>query len=303
MHSQAIFNLLLSWPLFAKAALDAVLLNPVRAQIVFRLALGVSEEYCRRDKIILCPNEEGLFHALPFELLQEVLEAHSQDVNRQQIIDLGIVQLLLSCLAVFTQQVKMDTVAIPSESMFYLVDFIKTSVELTVFCLFFSFCPALKARFVVGAGSSNAPAAKSGATKVKKRRVQKPQHRWAKGTGYGIGGGHSGVENDLHKKGYGADESGYGNYVTEPLKKTTFDSIVQQQRQRQQEGVVPCIIRSLAAFIHPNGPPQMLGIFQSSRLVTVICSYLRNNSSEFFVVFFFGIGSSLLTFHYFSVSD
>ena len=51
-------------------------------------------------------------------LLQNVLEAHSLDTQegadlRQQAVDKGVLQLLLACLAVFTQQVNSATVTIP----------------------------------------------------------------------------------------------------------------------------------------------------------------------------------------------
>ena len=115
MHSVAAFNLFLSMPLFAKA----VEKDRSRTKMILRLALGVSDDG-QVGSILPCKEDEAGLHILPFQFLQQVLDAHSADRNagillRQQAVDMGVVQLLLACLAVFTQQVKSDTVAVPSE--------------------------------------------------------------------------------------------------------------------------------------------------------------------------------------------
>jgi hypothetical protein len=73
---------------------------------------------CHFTGNILNSSDAALFPVLPFVLLQQVLDKHSLDsekgaVIRQQAVDMGVLQLLLACLAVFTQQVTSANVAIP----------------------------------------------------------------------------------------------------------------------------------------------------------------------------------------------
>ncbi len=63
------------------------------------------------------------FPILPFILLQQVLDNHGLETEegvglRQQAIDVGVLQLLLACLAVFTQQVTSANVTIPGTSLY-----------------------------------------------------------------------------------------------------------------------------------------------------------------------------------------
>ena len=67
---------------------------------------------------ILNSLDAAQFPILPFILLQQVLDNHSLETEkgcrlRQQAIDMGVLQLLLACLAVFTQQVNSANVTIP----------------------------------------------------------------------------------------------------------------------------------------------------------------------------------------------
>lgn len=67
---------------------------------------------------ILNSSDAAQFSVLPFVLLQQVLDNHPLNTEkgrqlRQQAIDMGILQLLLACLAVFTQQVTTANVNIP----------------------------------------------------------------------------------------------------------------------------------------------------------------------------------------------
>ena len=71
---------------------------------------------------ILNSSDAALFPVLPFVLLQQVLDNHPLDtekgaVIRQQAVDMGVLQLLLACLAVFTQQVTSANVAIPCNNV------------------------------------------------------------------------------------------------------------------------------------------------------------------------------------------
>lgn len=134
LHSLAAFSLFLSMPLYT----EAVLQDRRRAQMLLRLALGVSDDgqggnlfylfcfisssyltnfFCWAGNI-LNSSDAALFPVLPFVLLQQVLDKHPLDsekgaVIRQQAVDMGVLQLLLACLAVFTQQVTSANVAIP----------------------------------------------------------------------------------------------------------------------------------------------------------------------------------------------
>jgi len=58
---------------------------------------------------------------LPFEFFQRLLDAHPLDSPegaeiRQQAVDKGALQLLLACLAIFTQQVNGATVTMKRKS-------------------------------------------------------------------------------------------------------------------------------------------------------------------------------------------
>ena len=59
------------------------------------------------------------------------------------------------------------------------------------------------------------------------------------------------------------------------------------QQEQEQEKLVICFLRTLAAYISSNCPAELLGIVQSSQLVFIVCSYLRNDSSKSFQSFFY----------------
>ena len=103
MHNPAAFSLFLSMPHYA----EAVLQDRRRAQMLLRLALGVSDDG-QGGNILSCP-DAAMFPILPFgALLHQVLDANSAET------DAGV-----PCLAVFTQQVNSTTVTIPSESFLF----------------------------------------------------------------------------------------------------------------------------------------------------------------------------------------
>ncbi|KAI9556663.1 hypothetical protein GHT06_016453 [Daphnia sinensis] len=252
LHSLAAFSLFLSMPLYT----EAVLQDRRRAQMLLRLALGVSDD--GQGGNILNSSDAALFPVLPFVLLQQVLDKHPLDsekgaVIRQQAVDMGVLQLLLACLAVFTQQVTSANVAIPS----------------------------LNVQFVVGTPngcSSSAPvkndsanndanpsaATQAGSAVTSQSQLQQQQY-WAKGTGFGTGS-----------------------------TAQTWDLDGAMQRQRQQEEQATCLLHTLAAYVHPSCTPaavtqpgcsrsqilpaELLNIVLSSHLVAAICSYLRNDS-------------------------
>lgn len=59
--------------------------------------------------------DAALLATLPFEFFQRLLDAHPLDSKegaelRQQAVDKGALQLILGCLAIFTQQVNGATV-------------------------------------------------------------------------------------------------------------------------------------------------------------------------------------------------
>ena len=115
LHSLAAFSLFLGMPLYARA----VLKDRRRAQLLLRLALGVPDD----GQLGIWPttgqgDAATPFAILPFVLLQQVLDTHGLDSDggrqlRQQAVDMGVVHLLLACLAVFTQQVNSVNVTIP----------------------------------------------------------------------------------------------------------------------------------------------------------------------------------------------
>ena len=115
LHSLAAFSLFLGMPLYARA----VLKDRRRAQLLLRLALGVPDD----GQLGIWPttgqgDAATPFAILPFVLLQQVLDTHGLDIDggrqlRQQAVDMGVVHLLLACLAVFTQQVNSVNVTIP----------------------------------------------------------------------------------------------------------------------------------------------------------------------------------------------
>ena len=105
------FSLFLSIPLYS----EAVLMDQNRSQMILRLALGVLSD---GGKIRICPNENNkqtALLALPFELLQQVLDANPDILIRQQVLGMDIIQLLLSCLAIYSKLVCSTTTILPSE--------------------------------------------------------------------------------------------------------------------------------------------------------------------------------------------
>jgi len=89
------------------------------------------------------------------------------------------------------------------------------------------------------------------------------QQFWAKGTGYGSGS------------------------ITQSW---DADGAIQRQKYLEEQAV--CLFRSLAAFIHPSCslvsltnpvllPVELMGLIQYSHLIPAICSYLRNDSSNY----------------------
>ena len=150
------FSLCLSVALYA----EAVQKDPTRSQMIQLLVLGVTSD--EAGKILICPDmEQALFRTFPYELLQQLLKEHPGVFIRQQVLDFDIVQLLLSCLAVFTKQVSSTIVAIPSK--FYIYNCGSLSIFANLSSLFSSFCPALNFQFILCIGNSKETATKSGA--------------------------------------------------------------------------------------------------------------------------------------------
>ena len=84
---------------------------------------------------ILNSSDAALFPILPFMLLQQVLDNHSLRTEkgsllRQQAVDMGVLQLLLACLAVFTQQIPSANVNIPGDMLDVLSSFYLEGKEL-----------------------------------------------------------------------------------------------------------------------------------------------------------------------------
>ena len=124
LHSLAAFSLFLGMPLYART----VLKDRRRAQLLLRLALGVPDDgplgvwpvHSTSNQGDVSGGSSTPFAILPFVLLQQVLDSHGLDTDggrqlRQQAVDMGVVHLLLACLAVFTQQVNSVNVTIPCE--------------------------------------------------------------------------------------------------------------------------------------------------------------------------------------------
>lgn len=100
---------------------------------------------------------------------------------------------------------------------------------------------------------------------------QNQQQYWAKGTGFGTGS-----------------------------TAQTWDLDGAMQRQRQQEEQATCLLHTLAAYVHPSVPTglfsdssmtssptlpsELLNIVLASHLVAAICSYLRNDSGNPFLI-------------------
>lgn len=95
------------------------------------------------------------------------------------------------------------------------------------------------------------------------------QQFWAKGTGYGSGS---------------------------TTQSWDVDEAMQRQKYFDEQAV--CLIRLLAAFIHPSCSPvslinpvllpvELMSVIQSSHLIPALCSYLRNDSSNYIFFFYF----------------
>jgi len=258
LHSLAAFSLFLSIPLYT----EAVLQDRRRAQMLLRLALGVADD--GHGGNILNSSDAALFPILPFMLLQQVLDNHSLRTEkgsllRQQAVDMGVLQLLLACLAVFTQQISSANVKIPVLNVQFVVGVPSAlGISSSSSSSSSSSAPA-KNENGEPSNSTAAPAA-PGVTAVSGGSQQHQQQYWAKGTGFGTGS-----------------------------TAQTWDLDGAMHRQRQQEEQATCLLHTLSAYIHPVSPDQLgsppaplptdlLSIIQSSHLVTAICSYLRNDS-------------------------
>ena len=103
VHSLAAFGLFLRLPGYA----EVLLRDRKQAQCLLRLALGVNDDGNGCD-VLTTPLAASL-PTLPFQVLKQLLESTPLTTDdglllRRTTIEVGAVQLLLNCLAVFTHQ-------------------------------------------------------------------------------------------------------------------------------------------------------------------------------------------------------